>query len=92
MTNLGTLGGFGGYFSIATGINDAGQVVGFSPNLTADADHAFLWQNGVMTDLGTLEGRKNQLCIWYQQCGSSYRQLDMTPMETIVVLSSGRTG
>ena len=48
MTDLGTLGGL---FSAATGINDRGQVVGYSQ--TADGqDHAFLWQDGRMTDLG----------------------------------------
>jgi probable HAF family extracellular repeat protein len=40
----------------ATAINDQGQVVGVS-NLTADASfHAFLWQNGVIADLGVLPG------------------------------------
>ncbi len=36
--------------SNATGINNLGQVVGTSDN------HAFLWENGVMTDLGTPGG------------------------------------
>ena len=44
---LGTLGGTG---SVATDINDHGQVVGHST--TADGvDHAFVWQHGAMTDL-----------------------------------------
>jgi probable HAF family extracellular repeat protein len=49
---LGTLGGKN---SIAIDINDRGQVVGQSgvdPNST-DLDHVFLWQRGVMKDLGT---------------------------------------
>ena len=53
LTELGTLGG--GYSSsYASGINDAGQVVGFSTG----PDHAFITgPNGVgMTDLGTLGG------------------------------------
>lgn len=48
------LGDFG-RGSVANGINDAGQVVGHS----FDADgrrRAFLWQDGVMADLGTLGG------------------------------------
>jgi chitinase len=52
MTDLGTLGG---WLSVARGINDAGQIVGYS--LTADWKmHAFLYDNGQMIDLGTLAG------------------------------------
>jgi probable HAF family extracellular repeat protein len=53
LTDLGTLGGT---FSQAFGVNDKGWVVGFS---TTEGDvglHAFLWRDGVMTDLGTLAG------------------------------------
>src|SRR5436309_1280046 len=48
--NLGTLPG--GRVSFAYAINHAGQVVGVSEV----GSGAFLWQNGVMTDLGTLGG------------------------------------
>ena len=57
MTVLGTLGGGDYSTSFADGINDAGQVVGYS--YTAEgAYHAFITgPNGVgMTDLGTLGG------------------------------------
>src|SRR5271156_1870621 len=51
--DLGTLPG--GYSSVATGINDRGQVVVYS--FTASGpEHAFLFEDGVMTDLGTLPG------------------------------------
>jgi probable HAF family extracellular repeat protein len=45
----------GGGGSSATAINAAGQVVG-ARHTTEGETHAFLWENGVMTDLGTLGG------------------------------------
>ena len=49
ITDLGTLGG---RMTFAYDVNDAAQVVGYST--TAFNTHAFLWQNGQMTDLGTV--------------------------------------
>jgi probable HAF family extracellular repeat protein len=49
----------GGKWSWATALNDRGQVVGGSTvggNLDPAHAHAVLWQDGVMTDLGTLGG------------------------------------
>jgi probable HAF family extracellular repeat protein len=55
--DLGTLGG--GSFSVATAINPAGQVVGFGEvgSGATFRSYGFIWQNGVMTDLGSLGGR-----------------------------------
>lgn len=49
MTNLGDIGGS---FNAATALNDRGQVVGYVslPNQLHDR-HAFLYENGVLTDL-----------------------------------------
>lgn len=66
------LGTFGGYVSLATGVNNRGQVVGLASTSTPDPfsilyfqigqmttgtqTQAFLWQNGHMRNLGTLGG------------------------------------
>ncbi len=49
-----TITDLGGISTNASGINAAGQVVG--DTTVAGAEHAFLWQGGAMTDLGTLPG------------------------------------
>jgi probable HAF family extracellular repeat protein len=63
VNDLGTLPG--GNESVAFAVNSRGQVVGFSNNDVLDSAslvglptqaRAFLWQNGVMQDLGTLGG------------------------------------
>jgi probable HAF family extracellular repeat protein len=53
ITDLGT---FGGGTSAANAINDLGQVVGSADltNTSPTWTHAFLYSNGVMTDLGVL--------------------------------------
>ena len=58
--DLGTLGG---NESVAIGVNNRGQVIGFATNATPDPFsgfgtqvRAFLWENGVMQDLGALGG------------------------------------
>ncbi len=65
MQDLGTLGGA---YSMALAINNSGQVVGWSDLTDIDEEdcepddvlcstsHAFLWENGGITDLGTLGG------------------------------------
>jgi len=53
ITNLGTLGGT---TSLAWAINEDGHVAGGATLPGGPANHAYLWQDGVMTDLGTLPG------------------------------------
>ena len=51
MTDLGTLGGSG---STATGINESGQIVGWSMTTDDSAQHAYLYSGGTMIDLNSL--------------------------------------
>jgi len=53
ITFLGTLGGT---FSQPFGMNNKGEVGGIATPVGDQNQHAFLWRNGVMTDLGTLGG------------------------------------
>ena len=57
MQDIGTLGG---PESIAQGINESGAVVGYSGFAVISSPHAFLYSNGALTDLGTLEGGGTQ--------------------------------
>ncbi len=55
ITDLGVL--TTGGMSYATGINNSGQVVGWSAgNDTTTGTTAFIWQNGTMSSLGTMGG------------------------------------
>ena len=63
MRDVGTLGG---EESVAQDINSRGQVVGAattrpgqSLSFFDDGPHAFLWEDGNMTDLGTLGGKRS---------------------------------
>ena len=62
ITDLGTLGGS---ISYAYGINDSGQVAGWSYLAGNSAWHAFLYDGTVMKDLGTLGGRQ-LICLRHQ--------------------------
>jgi probable HAF family extracellular repeat protein len=56
VTDLGTLGGS---WSVASSINESGQIAGTSSLKDSDNSHAFLYSGGTMTDLGTFGGRSS---------------------------------
>jgi len=77
MINLGNLGG---YESLAVDINNRGQIIGFSTNAVPDPFNpfglptqlrGFIWQNGVMTDLGTLGGPDTQIGVRVNERGQT---------------------
>lgn len=50
------LGDFGGGYSEAGALNNAGEVTGWAGTQGNGELHAFLWRQGTLTDLGTLGG------------------------------------
>ncbi|NOG53054.1 MAG: DUF3466 family protein [Planctomycetes bacterium] len=56
--NVIHLGTVGGNDSESRGLNENGQVVGWSDDVNG-TDHAFYWDGTLMTDLGTLGGRES---------------------------------
>jgi probable HAF family extracellular repeat protein len=54
ITDLGTLAPDNAGFSIATRINDAGQIVGYATTAVPGPSHGFLLSGGVKVDVGTL--------------------------------------
>ena len=59
ITDLGSFGGT--YGAVASSVNDSGQVTGTSYlSGSAIVEHAFLYSNGVMQDIGTLGGQGSE--------------------------------
>src|SRR5437016_2223112 len=84
LVDLGTFGGPSSSFTqLAKIINSQGAVVGgadkanpdpFAPNCIAPScfvQHAFKWQNGVLSDLGTLPGGSSSFALWINDGGQT---------------------
>ncbi len=72
------LGNFGGtQFSVAEGINDAGQVVGGSEIVTGGESHAFVWDSRAgMIDLGMLGGTRWSHALGINELGQIVGESD----------------
>lgn len=62
------LGALGGSASFATALNERGWVAG-AADTAAGTQHAFLWRDGVMHDLGTLPGGANSQASGLNELG-----------------------
>jgi probable HAF family extracellular repeat protein len=84
LVDLGTFGGPSSSFTqLAKIINSQGAVVGgadtaipdpFAPNCFTPScfvQHAFKWQNGVLSDLGTLPGGTSSFALWINKGGQT---------------------
>ena len=86
MRDLGTLGGtraaVGAFAGPGGGaINNRGQVIGTS-NLAGDeTHHPFLWEHGVLRDLGTLGGPSGE-AYWINDAGDVVGRADFSPSST----------
>jgi len=90
VTDLGTLGGNN---SIPSRINDRGQVVGLAETSQPDPNspgslvfHAFLWDEGMMHDLGTLAADST---VWYSQAFDVNNHGDVVGWSNTGALASG---
>ena len=64
--DLGSLGGVGG---VPQWVNNSGQVVGYSLIPSTGRVHAFLWDRGRMTDMGTLYPGSASGAYWINEAG-----------------------
>jgi probable HAF family extracellular repeat protein len=75
------VGMFGGTYGTVTWLNDRGQVTG-TMNLTGDMTwRSFLWDRGVVTDLGTLGGIQTT-SFWLSETGAVVGHSDVTEICT----------
>lgn len=64
--------------TIATAVNNRGQVVGYTspPSATANGSHAFIWQDGTLRDIGTIPGSITSIPLDINGAGEIVGQAD----------------
>jgi probable HAF family extracellular repeat protein len=75
ITDLGVLGA--GDNSVATAVNNAGEVVGYNMTSTG-LTHAFRWRRGVISDLGTEQGGSSSTAAAINDAGQVAGTADRT--------------
>jgi probable HAF family extracellular repeat protein len=84
------LGSLGGSMSAAYGLNDNGLIVGESKT-QGGAQHAFVWSNGVMTDLGVLAGTTHSIAYDINESGVVVGASGFRPVRWLPI-AGGRYG
>jgi probable HAF family extracellular repeat protein len=68
--------------TFATAVNNLGQVVGYTSDSFANPLHAFLWDHGKLTDLGTLGGATSQ-ALGINDAGQVVGFSEITPVNHV---------
>ncbi|HXG90664.1 MAG TPA: hypothetical protein VNJ02_20280 [Vicinamibacterales bacterium] len=83
------LGSLGGRMTTPTDINNAGQAVGFA-QVQGGEDHAFLYANGKIADLGTLSGGTQSFAYGINVSGQAVGSSDSTQGQRAVLFEGGK--
>jgi probable HAF family extracellular repeat protein len=84
-TGLSDLGSLGGRMTTPTDINDSRQVVGYA-QVRSGESHAFLYQAGRLTDLGTLPGGTQSYAYAINNLGQAVGASDSSAGAQLAVL------
>ncbi len=84
-TGLTDLGALGGKMTTPTDLNDSRQVVGYA-QVSSGENHAFLYQTGRLTDLGTLPGGTQSYAYAINNLGQAVGASDSSASAQLAVL------
>jgi probable HAF family extracellular repeat protein len=87
MVDIGSLGGTLSVSGVlccgggTAGLNNRGQIIGTSTLAGDQVHHAFFWEHGVLTDLGTLGGANSE-AMYLTETGEVVGRVDFSPSST----------